>query len=272
MNHRLWSPVLFLPLIISGCLKRAPKQAQYGPEAQPEEIKLGLQKAAAQISPFSMKKGDFVHLVTRQKFVSAAGPQQVILSEQGITILDKREDEYQIKYSLVKTNVEYKSTTEFTSTQTEDQLTLTKPSSVSTRSHASTTTLESPLSPLLRLPSNTPSPLVSSRDTPTVSKLTYHNYKSVEVDVDVTPSTRNRPDCGGLPRCKFKAQQVTYDEVYWMADGSSKKITNRFLLSAEVPYQGFIVMQCQGSTGVAGGTFTAYEQCTELEDFLHGQP
>jgi len=257
---------ILIPLMLFGflgCMKVPENKANYGPETTFEEIR----KASgndAPTDPFSIWKGQYVSIDT-----------SYVIETQIPTLVSQRLDE--VTDYAEDTNKVYM----------QFDVTLVELNDGAWK--------QSKLEPLVLSLKKTETQRLKQLAMKAMAndgaKVTYHNLKKETGILPVPEIVRKKPNCGGVPGCKLRYVQLSFDQVKWDSPDHGIKTSVKFIYSPDIPtyiadyddmgswgdygvpltnelqacFQTWLELSNNGQTQVV-----PYLQCREVRDFQFG--
>jgi len=223
-------------VLVLGCQKGPDGQTDYGPEVSPDSVEAELTKAAAESDPNKIEIGQFVHFADVQTINGRDGISTVI-SDTGQTVVDRRESERQVIFTVVQDKYTYSSNQEPRRVKTELELAFDKLSSRAVSSYISASSWF--LKPFHVLSAND-GRVLSTKQT----RITYHNLRVANELVAPPKLVAEHAGCREIPNCRIRVRHVAFDQVTWNSESGPEKIAFQFSLSPDVPYLASLMNRC----------------------------
>jgi hypothetical protein len=244
--------------LLGSCVKKD-KPVDYGPEFSVQEVQTHLSAALHKTSPFAMQPGELVHTTTRNRFHTAAGPQEQLSKEENYSVVERNDGDETVRFRFLRDLIEYKSPAAV-SYRFEDEIIFRKTASAS---ELNLKTFD--LSDVKEFDASSTAASNPSTNT------TYHNLQESKERVAPPDAVKNRTGCSGIPECTIEVSTLMFDQVLHYADESKKRYRYKILVSGDVPYNAATLSKCVTYPGQVGTTFLLVEQCSEVVDFRFGQ-
>lgn len=222
-------------LLLMSCKQAHEFHAPLGPEVSSSDLDAVLGKAIEGASVEKLQKGQMLHYEESVR-INNSDP-NLLESTNDLTVIDRYDD--------VDTQ-----TTRITTHRSQNMRTV---DGDGWRNVESEDTLEIPTAPVISA-----SLLMSvgtradDSDSPTPPKrITYHNMRVSEGDIDPPDKVKSRPNCSNLHNCRVHVTYLSYDEVRWQDDTHYDKRSYDFELTSDLPFmnQGLYGIMTSGCVG-----------------------
>jgi hypothetical protein len=236
------SGALSTTLFICGCSKPESEAVDYGPEVAQADILQAVQAPLAKSNAALIKVGEFVHFAETQEI--AGGQVKKVSTDIGQTVVDRKEDDTQIVYTIVEHKVDY-SSSEARKTSVDFPFVVKKVASTPSSTSPTPPTLSEISSSYVLPPYASPtdvSPLIFVK-TMEEAKVSYHHLNVVK-NLELPPNTtEGSPGCAGLIDCKINVHRISFDQVTWN-NGTPVPVHFEFVMSPDAPFMAQILDKC----------------------------
>ena len=248
---------IFVIAMTTGCLQREDAPAEnLGPEVPGEKVDIAI-KSLLYPDPYTIQKGEFV---ARSDIMEIGGIAKSRVSDTGLTVINRQEDEKKIDFTVLKNELTYQNNKTMKAT-TEIFLSLSKEVEPTSRTNLS---IVKGTEPIFKI-SEVLKPFDVQR------KITYHNLETFSTIEDPPKFVQERSNCGGVLNCKIRVQTIRFNQVEWSAKGHDRYI-REFRVSPDVPYLAAALSNCITGIVPYGEIKTLLRQCERVEDFTFGKP
>lgn len=243
-----------IALLLMGCKEVKEEPATIGKKVSPDEVASAIEKALAETDPYSILKDEAVfYRFTQQIETSAPSPYLDVV--QTVKAIEDNDEEFKIIYDELTYDYETK---EEKIVERELPPFPARPREDSIQSLQQTFSIKR---------------MTATDDTkPEPTSTTYHDLVVTQESIDPPDIVKARPECGGVPGCKLKVTKIQYDQIDRYEDGKFDKIRYNYTLSADTPYFGRIIENCQATELPYEGRLYFLRVCQSLLDFLYGKP
>jgi hypothetical protein len=230
-----------------------------GPQTSAEAIERAQAKRLNSLDPYSIQQGQRVHFVESQEVISSQGPIKAYTKEW-ITEVTNVENNPETRILTT-----YKSVTD--KTWDEDFVYIFKGTYFLQQLDA--LTLLDQLEDRRFYPSSVLQQLEkrSEQGTIEVEGIALHNLQEQSVSIVPPELVKNAKNCKNIVGCRIQGEQISYDVVFLMSDGSTQTHRVEWLFSAEVPYFAAILKQCSTSVFPIDNLRVLVKQCSEVVNF-----
>ena len=244
-------------VILLGCDKPKDNRSELGEPTTVEAIQRAQNAAVSSLNPNSVKLGETSHMVETQEIVTTQGPLNSLVSEWVTRVQLIEELPEAVLLTITRDFIDHtdpdKPKYEF-----QDVLGFEKTKDVSQ-------TKAEDLSLSMRLfSSDTPAQKSESIQ---ITNVTFHNLINQKVTVTPPPLVRDSTDCRGLSPCSITADQINYDIVFYMSDGTTAKHQVEWLISPQVPFFSAVLKQCASTIIPVDNVRVLVKQCQQVVDF-----
>ncbi len=277
--------ILLTPLIFSviGCVKPPETKVEYGPEIPNADISAKL-KTLPTPDSYGIYKNQSSEFRMIQSIRDVQSP--TVLRKIKNTVLDRQEfpedklinyrvlsqfsdfedGEFQDYARIIDVPLKMKSGTQSAETTDEVMSKLETPVQMMKNSFQS-------FSQIFTLENSSDS---TASSPPKIVKVTYHNLKSTNKEMDPPAHIQSTKNCAGIPHCKIQVHEVSFDRVLWTSDGRGTKSTFTLAVSKDVPYAVMpsgeeifpgLISQCSQAMVKIQGRQFLLNQCLQLIDF-----
>jgi hypothetical protein len=245
-------------LFLLSCKQAHETHAGLGPEVSADSLNMILNRiaTAAGDNVTNLQKGQMLHY--QESLRANNQDPDVLESEDIFTVIDRTKD--------VETG-----TTRITDHHTSRTL---------SNDGTSWNTLESEDTIEVPMPTSSASGLLASfggrmATTPDTSqqpvRITYHNLRTSEGDVDVPDTAKARANCANVPNCKIHVTFLSYDEALWSDDSHYVKRSYDLELTSQLPFIGtrlfgIMTLGCIGMFQNIKGNNYYLRDCQYLSD------
>lgn len=248
---------LLLALLISGC---KPKEADLGPQASVEEIKVAMQTAFAEYDPNTMKVGEWAQLDETQAF----NGQTHLLTDMAQKIVMREDDAVEATFRALETRRFFEDLKLKKTVDTEFKIVWQFGPAEANVSQKDASDLFG--DPIYRINKDLSQMAISADE----SGITYHNLKT-SVAMEAPPkAVADSPDCASVfPDCKIKVYTVSFDIVI-REGGKIDKLQREYRLSPQVPYLGAVLSECLAGVVPLESSRIFVKECTSAMNFKFG--
>ncbi len=249
-------------MICAGALlscEREPVPTTYGPPTTESAIKSARDRMIAKLNPYTIQQGQRVHSIESQQVISSQSPVKLLSKEWVTEVVDVSELETERSLTTHKTVTDklwdkdfiYKFKTAYSLQKVEsldllDQLD-------EKRLHLSSTVAN----------------LAEANgiEKATVKGFGYSNLSERRVTLVPPQLVKEAENCKGLPGCRIEADQLTYDIVFLLDDGTTQTFNIEWLVSNQVPFFAGLLKDCNTTVAKIESLRVLVKRCTEVVDF-----
>ncbi len=265
----------FVLMFLLGCeiIQKAEEEdgsEAYGPEVTDDQLDLALSKAVHGYTIDNTEVGQFVETVdvrrleNEDQVTTLAGMRVEIDSKE---VIEDTEDQQTVHYHLNIFDSVRLPDGSFETKNTGDTLEVTR----SKNSAPSVMAMDGAAQYFEN------KALKNFRARPAAKRVTKHNLKTYSQRVEVPPSVKGRPGCGGVASCSILVHYIEYDFVEWDENNRPLKIHLDFGFSVDTPFipfgdgfeklTGLMVKFCRSTYIPITGRTVYVRDCNNVENF-----
>lgn len=250
--------ILLIGFTMLSC-EREPLGNDSGSSVSATEIQLAQNRSLSKLNPYTVKAGQRIHHIETQEVISSQAPVKQ-LSKEWVTEVLEVENSESARYLTTSKQVTDKLYDkdfiyEFKNVYSLPQIeTLSLLDQFNNNRYSMKSMLQN----------------LSEQDQVEATEIqgvAYQNLSESRVSLVPPELVKDAKGCKSLQNCRIEADQIKYDIVFLLSDGTRRTHNIEWLISDQVPFFAAILKQCASTIVPLENLRVLVKQCNEVVDF-----